>query len=317
MANKPTEKIDIGRIMTEAVCLTLTLSKLWTRRAVAQEDASVKARGTSNPDAEPDQDMCHVAKDILESDELRAVHSADNEFIGWLRRRAIPTRLFHRGIYLVSYAALATVVDRLETFQQDREKTIQGFLSVYPAKVEQAKQKLGDLFNPTDYPDAEALRGAFTVRWKMFEWGGTPDRIKSIDAVLFARMKKEQEETLQSAAVEIRDALRVAMAEFVSHLVVKLTGGEDGKPKKFKQSGIDAMNEFLSSFESRNITGDTDLATLVNQARVVMGGGEMTARDLKDNDGLRKLAVDQFTRIKSALDGMLEARPTRKISREE
>lgn len=316
MTNRPAEKIDFTKIMTEAVCLEVQLSKLWTRRAVSQADASVKARGATDPDADPDQDMVHVAKDILESEELKAVHSMDNEFVGWLRRRAIPTRLFHRGIYLLSYAAVEAVIVKMEAFAQGREKAVEGFLAVYPEKAEQARIKLGDLFDPGDYPNAETIRGAFGVRWKLFEWGGTPERVRGIDAALFARMKKEQEETLQSAAVEIRDALRVAMGEFITHIVDKLTGGEDGKPKKFKQGSIDAMNEFLNTFESRNITGDQDLAKLVLQARVVMGGGEMTARDLKDNDALRKLAVDQFTRIKGSLDGMLEGRPTRKISRE-
>lgn len=330
MANKPAEKIDFSKIMTEAVCLELRFSKLWTRRAVSQNDVSVKAR--RGPDAEireaklaamsefgfgdPDQDAMHVGKDILESEELKDVHSMDNEFVGWLRRRAIPTRLFHRGIYLLSYAAVEAVIGRMEEFTRGREKAVEEFLAVYPEKAEQAKAKLGGLFDPADYPDIETIRGAFGVRWKLFEWGGTPEKIRGIDAALFARMKKEQEETLQSAAIEIRDALRVAMSEFVSHLVDKLTGGEEGRPKKFKQSSIDGMNEFLEAFESRNITGDADLSRLVAQARIVMGGGEMTARDLKDNDALRKLAVDQFTRIKGSLDGMLEARPTRKISRE-
>ena len=314
---KPIEKIDVSKIMTEAVCLELRISKLWTRRAVSPDTASVKARGNNGPDADPDQDMVHVAKDILESVELKEVHGTDNEFVGWLRRRVIPTRLFHRGIYLVSYDGLEAVIEKLEAFREERQKLVEAFLAVYPEKSEQARVKLGDLFDPSDYPAVDALRGSFDVRWKLFEWGGTPDRIKSIDAVLFARMKREQEATLQSAAQEIRDALRVAMSEFVTHLVDKLTGGEDGKPKKFKQSSIDAMNEFLASFESRNITGDTDLAKLVMQARVATGGGELTAQDMKSNEALRTMAVTQFTRIKDGLDKMLEVRPTRKISREE
>ena len=76
------------------------------------------------------------------------------------------------------------------------------------------------------------------------------------------------EETRELATV----ALREEFAGIVRHMVERLSGEEDGKPKKFKNSMMEKMGEFLDSFGDRNLFADDKLAELVDQARDVVNG---------------------------------------------
>jgi hypothetical protein len=76
------------------------------------------------------------------------------------------------------------------------------------------------------------------------------------------------EETRELATV----ALREEFAEIVRHMVERLSGEQDGKPKKFKNSIMEKMGEFLESFGDRNLFDDDKLAELVDQTRDVVSG---------------------------------------------
>lgn len=81
------------------------------------------------------------------------------------------------------------------------------------------------------------------------------------------------EETKELAAIAIWEEF----AGIVRHTVERLSGEEDGKPKRFQASMLDKMGEFLDSFGNRNPFAHDKPAELVDQARGsvmwIIGGG--------------------------------------------
>jgi hypothetical protein len=85
------------------------------------------------------------------------------------------------------------------------------------------------------------------------------------------QMEREKFQTLMEETRELATvALREEFAGIVRHMVERRSGEEDGKPKKFKNSMMEKMGEFLESFSDRNLFDDDKLAELVDQARDVV-----------------------------------------------
>ncbi|MER3425258.1 MAG: hypothetical protein C4293_20555, partial [Nitrospiraceae bacterium] len=58
---------------------------------------------------------------------------------------------------------LDEVEDRLDEYQATRRGAVDAFIAAYPSLVEQAKVRLGPLFDPEDYPPGETLSELFGV----------------------------------------------------------------------------------------------------------------------------------------------------------
>lgn len=110
---------------------------------------------------------------------------------------------------------------------------------------------------------------------------------------------------LQDAAEEIRTALRADMVE-------KMTARENGKPKIFRDSSVTRAQDFLDTFQARNLTDDTALAALVEQARALVAGTD--PETLRQNTTLRATVKAGFAEIQSAIAPMLTARPRRSVT---
>ena len=94
-------------------------------------------------------------------------------------------------------------------------------------------------------------------------------------------------------------------------MVERLSGEEDGKPKKFKNSMTEKMGEFLESFGDRNLFDDDKLASLVDQARDVVSG--LSTDELRQDANLRKYIADEMNQLRVSGDGALEGLPRGKI----
>jgi hypothetical protein len=106
-------------------------------------------------------------------------------------------------------------------------------------------------------------------------------------------------------------ALREEFAGIVRHMVERLSGEEDGKPKRFQASMLDKMGDFLESFGDRNLFHDEQLAALVDQARDVVRG--LSAEELRQDGNLRRYIAEEMNQLRVAIDGALEDLPKRKI----
>jgi len=291
-------------IFENAVCVDLRLSKLRTRRTIA----------TSSVEVEADPDLIHVSKDILDAEELKAVGHLHGEIRRYLWSRHLPSSLFRNGIYLIPLALVDEVDKKLQTYRTELTNRIKKFLAVYPERIEEAKKRLGKLFDEEEYPSGSRLSEAFEMKVSYITFQ-TPTSLKSVSSALFQRESKKLEESMAESAREIQQALREAMGSLVEHMVERLTGGDGGKPKKFKDTSIQKVQEFLDTFQARNITGDAQLGALVEKAKKLLVG--ISPDDLREDDKVRKIVAQGFEKLKGALDGMLQEKGTRKISREE
>ena len=90
---------------------------------------------------------------------------------------------------------------------------------------------------------------------------------------------------------------------------VALTVGEGEKPKVFRDSLIGNIQDFIGTFNSRNLMNDAELAALVEKAKGVLVGAE--PEKLRKNQDTRAAIAAKFAEIKANLDGMITTRKGR------
>ena len=103
------------------------------------------------------------------------------------------------------------------------------------------------------------------------------------------------------------------LSGLVSHLAERLGGDEDGRPKVFRDSAIENLEEFFERFRRLNVASSEELEALVGQARRVIRGAR--PQQLRDSESLRREVAAGLSGVQSALDGHLVDRPRRNILR--
>lgn len=258
-----------------------------------------------------DTSMVHVGKDILDSPELRAILAHHISIRTWIIGRSVPSPLFKTGVFVLPISLLDEAYAYLERELAVDMRLRDEFFAAYERLQGEAKERLKELYNPSDYPPVERLKDAFSITWSLIEWN-TPGKLKKINKALYDKEKAKAEAEWANATMTIRDALRVSMADLVDHFMDRLSGDEDGKPKRLHEKRVKDLNEFMELFAARNLTGDTDLAGLVERAQKIMSGVDV--KSLRTDADMRKRVAEGFTEIKASLDTMVEDLPGRKFA---
>ncbi len=284
-------------VMDQAICVSVNLGRLGNTRKISSSQVEVDA----------DKDLIRVSKTLLDSAELKAIQSLDGEIRKTLYNVCLPS-MFRGGVYLVPIKLVEHVDKKLREFQVERGKLVAAFVKAYPSLIETAATRLRGVFNTRDYPTVDRVAGAFVFDWQYVEFG-TPGRLREINANLFAREREKAERQWAEASDAIQETLRASMADLVNHMVDRLSGTQDGKPKVFRNSLIGNMQEFLGLFDARNITNDAALSALVQRAKDAIKGIDADA--IRDNTRTRQYVANAFSQIKGALDGMMQEKPKR------
>lgn len=287
-------------MMAQAVCIQLTLSSIGNRRQV----------NSSSIDTDADKTLLRVSKQLYDCPEYKAIGTLDGEIRRYMYAKALPSPL-KSGTYLVPNALLVEVDRRLHDFADERKRLIEDFVTVYPAQIQIAKEKLKSLFDPRDFPHSDVIRAQFQIDWQLFEFG-VPGSLEGMNREIFEEQKQKAEARWQETQEEIQLLMRTAAADLVNHMVDRLSGTEDGKPKIFRNSMLDNINEFLSTFNAKNLANDEELAELVSKAKKLTQG--IDPETLRKNEAVRDAVLDGFEKIKGSLDTMLIAKPKRKIT---
>jgi len=285
-------------LLEKSVAYCLNIHTMGDQRKVDNKKVDLKDRinGTT-----PDEDSMSVAMKILKCKEYDAILSLDRAAKKDLEKLALPSP-FKDGIYLIPIALIEKVNNLVNEYKGARDEAVEKFLVVYQAAIDDAKVRLNGFFDPVYYPPVGAARGRFSVSASFFEFG-VPTALNDISPELVAQEQKVMRESMEKAADEIQTALRSTFQQLVNHMVNILTPGPDGKYKKFYDSTLTNMKEFLGNFSARNIINDTELENLVNKAQSILAGADVTK--LRDGDAFKLNIAGQMKEVKETLTSLV------------
>ena len=224
----------------------------------------------------------------------------------YLHRHALPFPL--AGLQLVPKAKVNDVHEALLTLRAEFQSEVQRFAHVLPEARRQAQTTLGELFNEEDYPVDVNRRFRFEWRFLTLDY---PGRTSILPPALLLEEKRKFQTLMNDTRELAISALREEFSGLVSHMAERLSGSEDGKPKRFKASMLENLRGFLDGFEDRNIFEDAQMTNLVAKAREVIEG--VSPDMLRMDDEFRAQISTEMKAVETAILGSMDDLPRRRL----
>jgi hypothetical protein len=252
-----------------------------------------------------------AAKKLLDTRHpaYKTVTSVRNRAISYWRGVTLPYP--EAGLRLIRQDRVASFDSHMSQFRDELDEAVEQLDGDYPELKAQARERLGRLYDPVDYPPQ--LRGLFELEWS-FPSVEPPSYLMQLKPELYeqerARVAARFEEAVQLAEQAFADEL----LKLVAHLGERLSGGTGkGKPKVFRDSAVTNLREFFTRFRELSVRSSPELDELVERAGKLIG--DVDPDDLRDSAPLRQRITSQLVGVQSSLDSLLVDRPRRRILR--
>jgi hypothetical protein len=214
------------------------------------------------------------------------------------------------GLRLIRQTDIASFEVQMTTLRAELEEAVAVLDQHFDELRASARQRLGSLFNPGDYPTS--LRGLFGIAWE-YPSVEPPEYLQRLNPKLFEQECRRVSSRFDEAVQLAEEAFVGELNRLVSHLTERLAGQEDGKPKVFRDTAVENLREFFSRFQQLNVRSNAELDTLVGQAERILRGVE--PQQLRDNATHRQHVATQLAAVQATLDGLMVDRPRRSIIR--
>jgi hypothetical protein len=214
------------------------------------------------------------------------------------------------GVRLIRQSDIEAFVHALEGFRDELADAEADLNAVYGQVKEDARQRLGRLYDRADYPPE--VRGLFAVEWD-FPAVEPPAYLMRLNPELYQQEQERVCRRFEEAVTLAEHAFAGEFAKLLAHLAERLGGEQDGRPKVFRDSAVTNLAEFFARFRDLNIRSSPELDQLVAQAQQLVQG--VTPQALRDNSGLRQVLAGEMAQVREQLETLLVDRPRRSIIR--
>jgi hypothetical protein len=285
---------DGTAITDKTICIAIKRGRFGTRRRANKSAMTIDA----------DKSLLGLSKNILDSPELKAIQSLDVELTAYLSSRCLKS-MFKGGVYLLPIALVEEVDARVKSFQSRRAVLVEAAVAAYPQRITETVERLGVVGDDSQYPSVERFAASFYLEYEYVTFS-TPSRLKAINPAIFEAERMKAQARLAQVSEQCQAAMRAGLAKLVDTMIDRLKPHEDGKTRRFHKSIVENFNDFLQTFEMRNVTDDAELAGLVVKARAVLAGcdPELVRSDIASRTAL----TQRFEEIQEALIPMVSQR---------
>jgi hypothetical protein len=214
------------------------------------------------------------------------------------------------GVRLIRQNDIEVFVHTLEGFKDELTEAEVNLNGVYEQIRGDARERLGRLYNPSDYPPE--VRGLFAMDWD-FPSTEPPSYLMRIAPELYQQEQQRVARRFEEAVQLAEQAFLSEFAKLVSHLTERLGNDGEGQRRIFRDSAVTNLLEFFERFRHLNVRSNEELDGLVEQAQQLVQG--ITPQDLRDNAQLRVQIATDMTQVQHSLDSLIVDRPRRQIIR--
>jgi hypothetical protein len=241
-------------------------------------------------------------KRIIKSNALSELRSVRYKVKRMLRMYALSS-LFRPGVYVIPLDNIGVVDSILKNAHASMSTVRQTLNDEWPGIIEDAKERLGDLFDPNDYGSPDMASSEFKMSYRYTPIAETPAILKTVAADMYKeeleKAKKETEKELESFRLHLRSAL-LEIIENMRRTLQK----PDGDRKVFGKRFFKRLDEFLETFAVRNLSDDGELQKVVAKLKKVAIGVDVG--ELKADATVQSKLDKSLTGINTVLKGLVE-----------
>jgi hypothetical protein len=293
------------RLRTVSAAVRLSFTWLGMRRSLSA-DQTAQAADTFGAQRQ----YLSAGKKLLDTRHpaFQAVTAVRSRILGYWKGMSLPYP--EPGIRLIRQNRVDTFNAHMEQLRSELQEAVQQLDEHYSELRGAARERLGSLYDPGDYPPS--LEGLFQVAWD-FPSVEPPDYLRQLHPEIYEQECQRMRQRFDEAVQLAEQAFLEELGQLVAHLTERLTGQADGKPKIFRDSSIGNLTEFFQRFRRLNVRSNEQLDQLVDQCQQVVRGVEPQL--LRESAGVRQSVAQELARVQTALDSLLVDRPRRNILR--
>ena len=239
---------------------------------------------------------------------FKAVTNVRSQTIAYWKEVSLPFP--EPGIRLIRLDAIEEFNRKMALYQVQLEEAVCTLDQHYEELRNAARDRLGELFDPADYP--ATLVGMFAIEHD-FPSVEPPQYLQHFSPEMYRQECQRVQSRFDEAVQLAEQAFMEELSRLMEHLTERLSGQDDGKPKVFRDSAIANLTEFFERFRSLNVRSNEQLDELVLSAQRIVQGIE--PQQLRDNQWLRQSITTRMTAVQAGLDQLLVDRPRRNIQR--
>jgi hypothetical protein len=271
-----------GSLSSRAMVVSLSISQ-WSAQRL---DRSVTEEVTQQKNAA--KDAGNFNKHLLPKEALGGINKIVSATRDDFLQRTLPwmndgSRIMRAEAFMAHSA----------WFQGQKTKffeAVEEFLTKYPAYTADAQRRMGDMFDPTDFPLVRDLRARFDMRMRIMPAPSAEDFRVQMSEHQAAAIRSEIEASITSAAEAAVKNVYERIHEVCSRMVERLTayrpsqGKGDRAEGTFRDSLVLNVRDLCGIMPALNITGSPDLDRLASELEKL---GRFDADTLRFSDRAR------------------------------
>lgn len=287
-------------LQSSAMLVELGIS-VWTARKL---DKRASDDITSQNHA--DRGMANVNKKLLSCDELTAIQ----KFAANARTSHYSMTLpwSDTGLRLLPTAKMFDYMKTMTGLQNEFYKLRDKFLGRYEWLINETQLKLGDMYNPNEYPSNDAVQAKFGFRLNHIPLP-EPGEFESEDIRLTIGAQQAAELQQQYASFYEEQIVRGVghvwsrVNDALTRMSERLDYADHEQKKVFRNSLVSNVLEVIDMMETMNITNDPTMQLQCRRLKLAMQG--VSPEALREDEGLRrstKQSVDEAIKALPSLD---------------
>ena len=258
-----------------------------------------------------DKAMMTFGKKLLECEQYDSIKTLYGDIKKYLEPRSIRTNL-RESFYLVPIDLTQEVEDQMAVFETELGTRVAKLIEVYKAAKADAKKRLGKQYDESDYPAESTLSSRFYMEFEPKEIDTVPGRLKGINQKLYEKHNVKLAKQREEAGQFLRDSVRQVVLEMTKHLHERLDGtDENGRPKVFRASAIEHIEQFLQFYDKKDVTNDVELGGEIKKLRQLMKGVDVES--LRDDQKFRARIAGELKGVTDSIEKLVTGSSGRRI----
>ena len=241
-------------IQTRAMLAQLSISQ-WTAR---KQDKAVTAEVEK---AHAAHDSGRFNKDLVNKVLLETIRVIAGKVREYHYKMTLPWNA--NGAWLLPSSMFMEYTGQIRVFKAEFDKAVRDMLSQYPTEVQAARNRLGTMYDPGDYPDPSTLRDKFSINVEFTPMPDAQDFRISVSEDALDELRTSVTQAVANRQAQAVKACYARIEDVVSKIYERLSIPD----ALFKDSLITNAIELCQVLDGLNITDDPGITAICQEIR--------------------------------------------------
>ena len=281
-------------ITENCMIVNLSISQWHGHRLDKEASRDLTAR------AGADSDSARVNKHLIDKKALKPIIEAANKVRTHYYTATLPWR--DNGDRLLTRKMFTDFMSEHHALVGEFNRKVEDFITDdYPRERERAAFRMGDLFNPDDYPSADMIRRKFAINLDMDIVSDAKDFRVQLDKDETDRIRSNIAETMNRRANDAMQHVWQRLAETLGKFAERMSD----EKAVFQYTTVSNLDDLVAALPKLNLMDDPDLDALTKALEERVIGH--TADELRSDAKTRARVADEASKIMDEMAGFMSA----------